>query len=276
MKYNQIYDIYVVEDGSGSSSGMGLNADHFTVTAGDTSFSDSSLIGATIQLAAREGIIYELVTGTPSNDEYNFNSSTGTLTFATSFNSGEKVYVLWVGNGTSVTAYEPVTLTEMKDYLRLEGFISEAESTASVDFDDDDSFIRDLITSARETIEAVTGRAVIPKTLRVLLTNNAGRSFLPYPPIGDITSLVDEDDVEILAADYSVIGSDIKYLKSPCYEYMTITYECGYSTPKAWVKDAIKKEVAHRYFHRGDEFDDGLCKASMAIVKPFIVKSWLV
>lgn len=276
MKFNQIYDIYIVEDGSGSSSTYGLNSSFFGVTAGATSVTISSLIGGVITALFREGVPYELVTGTPGNREYNFNSTTGVVTFGSSypFDSGERLFVIWEGSGTAQTVYEPVTVTEMKDYLRLEGFVLEDESTATVEFDDDDLLIKDMITAAREGLEDLTGWALVPKTLRVLLCNKAGMIQLPYPPFGDLTSLTNEDDDAV--TDYELRGSSVKYLKEPLYDMLTATYTCGFSTPQAWVKDAIMKEVAYRYKNRGDENVDGLCKQVQAIAKRHAIKSWLV
>lgn len=277
MKYNLIYDIRVVEDGSGSSSGIGLNSDHFQTTAGDTSITITSLIGATITALFREGVPYEAVTGTPGNREFTFNSTTGLVTFGSSypFGADEKLFVIWLGSGTTVTEYEPVTVAEMKEYLRLEGFIAEGDSSATYEFDDDDLLIKDLITAARLDVEKLTGQALVPKTLTVFFSNMAGMIQLPYSPIGAISSLYDDDDVEITSTDYKVRGSSVKYLDYPCYDKMTITYECGYSTPQAWAKDAIMKEVAFRYFNRGDEQAE-LSKEASMIAKRHSVKSWLV
>jgi len=47
---------------------------------------------------------------------------------------------------------EPLTVQEVKNYLRLEGFIDNSESISS-DFDDDDVIIETLIRSARERME---------------------------------------------------------------------------------------------------------------------------
>ena len=50
---------------------------------------------------------------------------------------------------------EPVTLQEMKDYLRLEGFVDEEESTTESlsDFTFDDTLINTMISAARQKIE---------------------------------------------------------------------------------------------------------------------------
>ncbi len=68
---------------------------------------------------------------------------------------------------------EPLTVQEVKNYLRLEGFIDNSESISS-EFDDDDVIIEHLITSARERLEEYTGLSFIPKTWEIELTNLCG------------------------------------------------------------------------------------------------------
>src|SRR5688572_22287727 len=100
---------------------------------------------------------------------------------------------------------EPVTVAEFKNYALLEGF-QDVEDSTPVDFDGDDDLIEMLIAGARESVEKFTGLSLVSKTLTVMLTNLAGGVLLPGAPIGDITSLTDEDGDEI--TDYTVLGND--------------------------------------------------------------------
>ena len=58
---------------------------------------------------------------------------------------------------------EPVTLQEMKDFMRLEGF-EDNDASGELPFISDDDMIEELITSARELLEIHTGRSIVPHT----------------------------------------------------------------------------------------------------------------
>src|SRR4051812_47778980 len=81
---------------------------------------------------------------------------------------------------------EPVSLQVMKDYLRLEGFMGE-ESSAS-EFDFDDNLILEMLVAARQKAEKFCGVSIVFHSWKVLMTNCAGDSELPYGPIQSITS----------------------------------------------------------------------------------------
>ena len=170
---------------------------------------------------------------------------------------------------------EPVTVQEVKDYLRLEGFIDDSDSL-STDFDDDNTLISELITSAREGLEEWTGLSLIPKTLEIEFTNLAGNYKIPFGPVVSITSLTDSDD-DLTAITVYTTTSDLSKLKTPLQAEMIMTYEAGYSTLPKRLKEAILKEVAYRYTHRGEELEDkGVCLAALNLAAPFKeVGSWL-
>lgn len=188
---------------------------------------------------------------------------------------------------------EPVTLEEMKDYMRISGFQDDNDSTSVDDFEDDDSLIEDLIIAAREAIEEYTGLSLVPKEMRVILTNLAGMQYLPYGPVSEVSEVLYENDEEDpddpdyknrLETEPTLIkftSLEFKQIKCPRYANMTLQYTCGYGTdgvspmPKR-LKDAIMKECLYRYEHRGDEFDDkGVCGAAKALAKPFRRLPWL-
>lgn len=150
---------------------------------------------------------------------------------------------------------EPVTLSEVKEYLRLEGYIDTDESTADTlsDFDFDDDLINDMITASRQMMERHTNLSLIPKRLEVVVTNLCGMIELPYGPVDDIVSLYDEEGDEIEADDYTIIGNTWKFLKEPCYENMTITYDAGYVTLPASMKLDLLRLIAYMYENRGDD-----------------------
>lgn len=171
---------------------------------------------------------------------------------------------------------EPVTLQEVKDYLRLEGFVDVDASTADdlSDFDFDDDLIEDIIIpGARQLMEEKAGISLIPKTLEAILTNLCGMIEIPFGPVRSVTSLFDSETTEILAANYTVVGNHWKYLKHPCYKHLKITYEAGYlagvgqwKLPAALKLDLLRL-CAYMYENRGD--DPAIEKFSSQIISKY-------
>lgn len=168
---------------------------------------------------------------------------------------------------------EPVSVAEVKQYLRLEGFIDSTESLSS-DFDDDDQIIADLITSARERLEDYTGLSFVPKTLEIEFTNLAGNFEIPFGPVNEILYLKDDEGDSISTDDFTV-SFNKRVLKSPKYENMTLQYEAGYASLPKGLKDAIYKEVAYRYIQRGDENVDGLSREAMVLASKYKTANWI-
>lgn len=168
---------------------------------------------------------------------------------------------------------EPISVEEVKNYLRLEGFIDSTESLSS-EYDDDDALISDLITSARERLEEYTGLSFIPKTYYIEFTNLAGNFEIPFGPVNEITYLYD-DEGDSISTDNFDVSINNRILKYPNYENMTMQYECGYINLPKGLKDAMYKEIAYRYINRGDEEFEGLCKQAMAIASKYKTSNWI-
>lgn len=167
---------------------------------------------------------------------------------------------------------EPVTVQDIKDYLRLEGFIDDSDSI-STEFDDDDSLIEDLITASRERLELFTGLSFVAKTWQIEFDNPLGWFELPHGPVTSITSVsnLSGDDVTY------TVTIDLAKIKTPCLLEMQAEYEAGYDVLPVALKQAMLTEIAYRYIHRGDEFEDsGICNAAMVLASPFKeVDTWL-
>ena len=168
---------------------------------------------------------------------------------------------------------EPVSIDEMKDYLRLEGYVDDDESTSDdlSDFDFDDLLIADLIKASREQIEKISNSTIVPKTYEAVI-NNYRMLELPKGPIGEIISLYNSDSVEI--TNYTIIGSDRKFLKSPMQCEMTITYEAGYETVPAGLKIDIMRLTAYMYENRGE--DASINKFASQIAMKYAREGWIV
>jgi uncharacterized phiE125 gp8 family phage protein len=169
---------------------------------------------------------------------------------------------------------EPVTLEEMKAYLRLEGWDSSGE------FDFDDALILSMITDARIFCEKKTGCSLIPKTIAAYITNGLGMLSLPAGPVTGTVSIVNEADITIDPATIKLFGTKFPQLKLPIGKLMVATYEAGYSgidesgganpIPEG-LRNAIKAHVAENYEHRGDEQDTiPAFKMAATLCKPYI------
>lgn len=159
---------------------------------------------------------------------------------------------------------EPVTVEEIKNYLRLEGFTPNDDSPGE-DFNYDDELIQELITEARRWVEVYTGTYLVPRILTVWLLNQAGYIELPGPVTGAIVITKENSDV-VAADDYKFIGTDFPKLVTQFHERLQLDYPAGYTVetiPKG-LKGAIKAYVAYAYEHRGEEIDDKALTASAA------------
>lgn len=169
---------------------------------------------------------------------------------------------------------EPVTLQEMKDYMRLEGFVDVDESTTDElsDFDYDDDLIESLITAARKKIENFCGVSVVFHTWKVLFTNLAGDFEFPWGPVrlsetDKITTLLDTNGTEIEEANYELLGFNFVMLKSPLAEELTATYDAGYTEVPEEIETAIKQMVYFWYINRGESNDRTIPQEALATLR---------
>lgn len=164
---------------------------------------------------------------------------------------------------------EPVTLAEMKNYMRLEGFEND-DSTTEFDFDSDNDLIEEMIMAARISAEAWCGISIVPHTWEVLLTNLSGDIELPNGPNAEVTEILDYNNSEIDEDCIKVIGSAYKRLQAPLQEKMTVTYTAGFTEVPKPIKIALMKQVCHLYEHRGDELQDmGLCPGAINLLAKY-------
>lgn len=172
---------------------------------------------------------------------------------------------------------EPVSLQEMKDYLRLGGFVDDNDSTAIPAFTDDDDIIEELITGSRQALEEELGISIIEHTWQAKgVTNLAGDILLHYGPVTEITSVLDSEGDAIDHTDVDLVKVQGDFLKYPNQCDMTIEYTAGYAAdklPKAIVTE-IKRMVAYQYENRGDVAGLQGYKFSDIVYK-FNRKSWL-
>ena len=157
----------------------------------------------------------------------------------------------------SGTITEPVTLQEMKDYLRLEGYVDTDQSTSDSlsNFTFDDALIRDMITASRQLMEETLNMSLVFHTWEAVLNNGNGMQEIPYGPVIRFWYVKDKDGVSL---DYTTIGNLWYNLKTPVACGLIVTYDAGYGDtltqrlPKG-IKIDLMRLTAYMYEHRGDE-----------------------
>lgn len=160
---------------------------------------------------------------------------------------------------TTNPASEPVTTSEAKTHARI--------STSS-----DDSYIGTLITAARETVENLTGRALINQSWTLTLRDFPCKQIIiPINPLSSVTSIsyVDTSGATQTwsSANYTVdtsgeigrieAGYGITYPSTrDVVNAVTVVFVAGYGASASAVpevfKQAIKMLVGHWYLNRGE------------------------
>lgn len=146
---------------------------------------------------------------------------------------------------------EPVQLSEMKEYAKVENSL-------------DDGLLTALISSAREICEKYTGVSMVQREITAWFNNGNGGIYLPYGPIGTITGLYDNDGNEV---DYEVKGTEWKQILSPIMSLKAI-YQGGAATCPEVFKTAIKAQVLFMYENRGDSAEF-MSPIAQMILNPF-------
>lgn len=132
---------------------------------------------------------------------------------------------------------EPVSLSDMKEYLRI-------------DFDDDDTLITSMITTARMACEKYLGMVLVDTTVKAYYKNGGDLIQLMYGPIKETDGM----PVIISGAktDDEITGNGNQVWLA-CTGDRTLTYDSGWSDVPEWARLAIMQQVAWNYEHRGDE-----------------------
>ena len=147
--------------------------------------------------------------------------------------------VLEVGPAT-----EPVSLTEAKLHLRVDG-------------NDENTLVTALIIAARQTAEAYTRRAFVTQTWCYICDRLSGTVTLSYQPIQSVASVtVDGEELDETAYEVDIATGRIRVFGSYIASSIggiIITYDAGYgvadAVPQA-IKQAILLMVGHWYENR--------------------------
>ena len=164
---------------------------------------------------------------------------------------------------------EPVTVQNVKDYLRMEGFVDDDESTTESlsNFTFDDTLISTMITAARKKMEAWCGVSIVDHTWKVMFKNEAGDFEYPYGPVQAFTSLAYKDGTAVGSSAIYNYGYDFWHLESPNADKMTAIYEAGYEDCPEELELAILQCVAHWYENRVVAEIPGIAKATASTYK---------
>lgn len=152
----------------------------------------------------------------------------------------------WTVDLNTAATEEPVSLAEMKVYLRVQ-------------HGDDDTAITNLIVSARQWAESFTNRQLVTATWDLYMEefHGATRLLIPKPPLGSITTFAFLDtggnsqtwDASNFTVNTVALPGEVTEafgISWPAvrkqYNAITITYVAGYGAASA-VPEAIKNAI---------------------------------
>lgn len=140
---------------------------------------------------------------------------------------------------------EPVTLAELKEYMK-------------VDYDEEDTLISSLNTSARLLLEKKRGISMIPKRITAIIQNDCGGIEIPYGPIYgsgaiDTSLITDADDQEV---ELTIRGYPYPFIVNQI-DYVQLIYDAGFYVLPEVLKTAIKAQVMFMFENRGERMGMG-------------------
>lgn len=156
----------------------------------------------------------------------------------------------------TATVVEFISLQNVKDWGKVEN--------SSVD----DDIITALITAARKMCEDYCNTNFVARTVTAFINNLNGGAFLPYGPIGVVSSVNDIDDNVIDSTGYKITGAQFKQVQWPRFEYLKITYTGGYTILPQVFYTAVKSQVLYLYENRG-EGTSVISPVAMQILNPY-------
>lgn len=267
QNYNHIHGEPIDISNPGNLTGTGvLKSKFFDTTAGVPTVSIPELIGVNFLGMFREDAPYDKVVALTSGKQFTIDVD-GLLTFPTNFNPQERLFAQYYTGTAPIDIVEPVTLLELKNYLRIQGFGGGSPS----DFTFDDILLSELITNARETVERWCGISLVTKGLRAIITNLAGGALIPCGPVNAISSFKLSDGTVV--TDFKITGENEIDCPRECK--MVIEYYAGYTNVPKALKIAVMKQATWDYVHRGDETKTGICEDAMFKAQPYNRNPWL-
>jgi uncharacterized phiE125 gp8 family phage protein len=158
---------------------------------------------------------------------------------------------------------EPVSVSELKAYLQLEGTANDSTLTA-------------FITAARAMIENRLGVSLIEKDAIAWMILGAKCEQIPIYPISSITSVEYSDDGgetwETLTEfdDYIIIGTDRQEIETTVPGLHKITYETGAGDYSDLI-EAVKVQAGYMWTHRDAANVKGISPIVEIMIQPYIL-----
>lgn len=232
--YNAVLKVELSDEGASvSDSGSSLGFLTYTAEGEETSFQDDRLIGVLVYEVTKDGIEFSKVTefSDPIKKQYIHDDEAGTITFPLPMELDEDSIVKWVGSGSDIAGGEPVTLAEVKEWLKL-----------SPEIDEDDNLLTMLITACRIMCEKGANLSFIPRTVTATIINGLGHINLPYGPVTSDVTYTDLDEETLTDFD----------IREGYEDRVIATYTAGYSVLPKNLKVILLNQIAWSYENRGD------------------------
>lgn len=136
-----------------------------------------------------------------------------------------------------------------------------------IDTSDEDTLIEALIPAARQMCERYVGILFIAREVTATLNNLNGGVYLPYGPIGQLYTITDINGNTIASGSYQLTNTAFKQLQYPTYDWISITYDGGYTTCPQNLITAVKEQTLWLYDNRGKE-GVGMAPNAQMILNP--------
>lgn len=151
-----------------------------------------------------------------------------------------------------------IKLSDVKDHMRI-------------DFNDEDNYIKSLLTASRVCIENYIRKSLVPSVVTATIINQISGIELPWGPYVDGLILKDRDGVVINSDEYTIKGNQLFQYS---YGELTAVYNAGYDedTLPADLCMSIKQQTAYMYENRGD---GQLSQTAKQLAAPYKNYSWL-
>ena len=163
---------------------------------------------------------------------------------------------------TPLSSTEPLTLAQAKAYMNITS-------------DSQDTLITELIVTARQGVERLTGLSLVPSTVVALIDNTDGDTELPLGPY--VKELAIADVAGDAVTDFTLRGLQFKTLYEPCTDYLVCTYKAGY-TAAAFetypllpndLLNCIKDQVSFLFENRGENGSHGYSEKVYRTVRKY-------
>lgn len=170
---------------------------------------------------------------------------------------------------------EPVTLPDAKAHLKMDGI------------NDDDSLITNIITAAREWVEAQTQRQLITATLEYRLERFPSQIVLPNPPLqqvmfvrytdtAGVQQIMDDHLYQVVSAREPAVIVPVHGMTWPACrrqpESVQVSYKAGYGNSGAQVKAALRQAILLMIGHMY-EYRQPVLSGTIVTTIPFAVES---